>query len=224
MSVVTTNHYKIANYWKNYYIDKDGTLYSTDKTPLRNIPNTAKPVINDFGEPMCWGCGKPIISKNEDEYRKNGEYNKLWNDKKVVSKLNRCHIIPHSLGGKDEPSNLFLMCYSCHFESPDTKNASSFFRWVYQRKSNWVMGELHPRLILKLLEDEIKARNIDIEMKDVYEILKSQNINFEVDDLEKWFGEHISSHASSVVTSSLICGTVDFLFNLILEKSLSDVA
>ena len=33
------------------------------------------------------------------------------------TKLERCHIIPHSRGGADEPSNLVLLCKKCHLEN-----------------------------------------------------------------------------------------------------------
>ena len=39
---------------------------------------------------ICWGCGF------KTEY------------------LQRCHIIPHSLNGVDEPNNYVLLCKQCH--------------------------------------------------------------------------------------------------------------
>lgn len=221
---VTTGHYKIANYWKNYYIDKDGTLYSTDKTPFEDIPNTAIRVIDDFGEPVCWACGKPIICEKEDVYQQNGEFNKIWNDKDVTRKFNRCHIIPNALGGKDEPSNLFLMCHSCHVESPDTKNASSFFRWVYQKKSTYANGKVNGDMLYKLVDEEIKSRNLGVTLADILETFDILNIDFTSEDFKKFTKEHIGMHTSYLSTSSIVCGTADYLLKLILERSLSDVA
>ena len=34
-------------------------------------------------------------------------------------KLQRCHIIPDSLGGKVEPSKMVLLCETCHSEGPN---------------------------------------------------------------------------------------------------------
>lgn len=36
--------------------------------------------------------------------------------------LQRCHIIPRSLGGTEEPSNLVLLCAQCHSEAPNVND------------------------------------------------------------------------------------------------------
>lgn len=41
-----------------------------------------------------------------------------------------CHIMPKSLGGADNPENLFLLCGECHFVSPDTTNRCVFYDWI----------------------------------------------------------------------------------------------
>lgn len=33
--------------------------------------------------------------------------------------LQRCYIVPHALGGKDEPSNIVLLCERCHADGPN---------------------------------------------------------------------------------------------------------
>lgn len=53
----------------------------------------------------CWRCGC--------------EYN-----------LHRCHIIPESLGGKDEPSNLVLLCHKCHLENPNVSDPEIMWDWI----------------------------------------------------------------------------------------------
>lgn len=44
--------------------------------------------------------------------------------------LQRCHIVPHMLGGGVEPSNLMLLCEECHQGNPDTKHPDMFFNYV----------------------------------------------------------------------------------------------
>jgi ribosomal protein L37E len=46
------------------------------------------------------------------------------------SNLERCHIIPDSLGGSDSPHNLVLLCRRCHRESPDVNDPSFIWRWL----------------------------------------------------------------------------------------------
>jgi hypothetical protein len=64
----------------------------------------------------CWNCG----------------------DNKETSKgvkLERCHIIPHSLGGLDVASNYVLLCKDCHKEAPNISNKNDIWDWI---KSNYI--------------------------------------------------------------------------------------
>lgn len=53
----------------------------------------------------CWRCG----------YKK---------------RLQKCHIIPDSLGGKDEPSNLVLLCARCHIDAPNVESKTFMWDWI----------------------------------------------------------------------------------------------
>ena len=65
--------------------------------------------------------------------------------------VQRCHVIPYSLGGKDEASNYRLFCYSCHVEQPNVKDYEATDKWV--RETNvgtyntfWKVREIHSSL------------------------------------------------------------------------------
>lgn len=45
-------------------------------------------------------------------------------------KLQRCHIIPEPLGGKDEPSNLVLLCERCHIDAPNVESKTFMWDWI----------------------------------------------------------------------------------------------
>jgi HNH endonuclease len=47
------------------------------------------------------------------------------------SRLERCHIIPHALGGSEDPENLVLLCGRCHREAPNVADPS--FMWIWLR-------------------------------------------------------------------------------------------
>jgi hypothetical protein len=47
-------------------------------------------------------------------------------------KLERCHIVPRSLGGPDGAENLVLLCFQCHREAPNVTDRS--FMWLWLRK------------------------------------------------------------------------------------------
>jgi len=44
--------------------------------------------------------------------------------------LVRCHIIPHALGGKDEPANLVLLCKRCHADGPNVSDPEIMWDWI----------------------------------------------------------------------------------------------
>ena len=48
--------------------------------------------------------------------------------------LERCHIVPDSLNGLDDPSNLVLLCYRCHREAPNHTDPG--YMWLWLRADN----------------------------------------------------------------------------------------
>lgn len=141
---VKTSHKSIFEYWKDKAITKDGDVIREGEDFKNSIP-----VVYDYGEPECWACRQKV------EILEQIDISKVWGNSKVKSKLNRCHIIPYSASGEDEPSNLFLLCEDCHINSPDTNNQNNFLRWVYKRriKGLTVNGFIINEFIEEFLED-----------------------------------------------------------------------
>jgi ribosomal protein L37E len=50
------------------------------------------------------------------------------------SQLERCHIVPDSLGGSNDPSNLVLLCRRCHREAPNVSDPR--FMWIWIRATS----------------------------------------------------------------------------------------
>lgn len=83
------------------------------KTPLSEIIAYWERRVDECGlsvdwaeaESHCWRCG---CERN----------------------LERCHIVPDSLGGKDEPSNLVLLCKRCHAEGPNVTDPEIMWDWI----------------------------------------------------------------------------------------------
>jgi hypothetical protein len=76
----------------------------------------------DDNEFVCWNCG-------DDKSRKRDA-----NKPNPKARLERCHIIPHALGGKDEPSNYVLLCAECHIAAPDHTNPKYMWEWILSNK------------------------------------------------------------------------------------------
>lgn len=82
-------------------------------------------------------------------------------------KLQRCHIIPDPLGGKDEPSNFVLLCVECHAEAPNVESPTFMWDWIksynyplYNTSLNIRAAEDYERIYKVSFLEELKKRNI----------------------------------------------------------------
>ncbi len=91
----------------------------------------------DWGEPGCWACGFHYSNKY-DIRRSDVSWEEIYLCWDKIP-LQRCHIVPKSLGGSDECDNLFLMCRECHDLAPNTSIPEIFFEWA--RSQNWYVRE-----------------------------------------------------------------------------------
>jgi hypothetical protein len=55
-----------------------------------------------------------------------------WRCTESTTRLQRCHIVPASQGGPDEPANLVLLCARCHRENPNISDAPIMWKWIKQ--------------------------------------------------------------------------------------------
>lgn len=44
--------------------------------------------------------------------------------------LERCHIVPASLGGEDTPSNFVILCKRCHLDNPNVADPEVMWDWL----------------------------------------------------------------------------------------------
>lgn len=74
-----------------------------------------------FFEQLVDECGLSVDAAEAHErcWRCGCEYN-----------LERCHIVPASLGGKDEPSNLVLLCHRCYLDNPNITDPEIMWDWI----------------------------------------------------------------------------------------------
>ena len=123
---------------------------------------------------------KPINTKPKDiinywmQYMDECDLNFDWSEANQVCwrcgykrKLYRCHIIPDSLGGKDEPNNLVLLCSQCHEEAPNVEDSKFMWDWIksfhsplYNTFFKIRALEEYERIYHKSFINELKNRNI----------------------------------------------------------------
>lgn len=64
------------------------------------------------GDIVCWNCG-------------------------CKRKTQRCHIVPFSLDGEDEPHNYVLLCNICHQNAPNCSNERTMWDWIKSNKTKY---------------------------------------------------------------------------------------
>ena len=132
---IETKHSEIAAYWMNKYIHPDGTV-------TKDKGHDGILVCLDIYEPECFICGKsPMNSpqfslKRYEKLIKSDDPLNVWNIYSVKATLEKAHIIPYALGGKDTPSNLVCLCHRCHKNAPNTNDYNSFIRHLYKEKTS----------------------------------------------------------------------------------------
>ena len=50
--------------------------------------------------------------------------------------LDRCHLVPRTLGGDESPSNLVLLCRRCHRDAPNVGHPTYVLRWIAEQESH----------------------------------------------------------------------------------------
>ncbi len=213
-------HSDIFEYWKDKVILESGKVVSF-KEALNGSINY-KSVIDDWGEPCCWACEKPIIGEYERKRQGEVDLSLIWNDDVVKSKLEKCHIIPRAKGGEDIPSNMFLMCPTCHEQSPDTVNTGNFFRWVYDQRKTHTMGVLSPIVIYERMQDIFKRRFPNASLDEIWGVVCTDEMSQR--DLYKKMTEymktHTNTHWSSYSEATLLHGLVDWIMDEYINKVL----
>lgn len=208
------SHFSIFDYWKDKVILENGEIVEIKDRPTEKYER----VVYDWGEPCCWACDKPIITTYERDKVREADFQKIWNDTKVKKHLNRCHVVPRTKGGEDSPSNMFLMCNSCHEMSPDTVNTRTFFRWVYDQRKTHCYGI--PRLnilydkILKILD----RRGLNITPEDIVKIVGEDKFTY--DSLKEYLSSHIETHEFHYSETTMLEGFVDYLMSKYIDKVL----
>lgn len=212
------SHFAIFDYWKDKVILSNGEVVMGKNRPEKDY----EWVVSDNIEPSCWGCGLPAISELERTKQRVGteDLPRIWNDKNVRHELERCHIVPHALGGADTPDNHFLLCGKCHCESPDTTNPRTFFRWVYNRRKSYTMGCLSLKGIYDLLNDTLHERGLNASPTEVMGIILEKAPDFDWESFKQYIHENVGQHGFEVNRVSLVNGCVDWLLHSLLEVSL----
>lgn len=153
--------------------------------------------VIDWAEPSCWACGDTFNGRY-DLVKSSSTFEEIaenWNR----APLQKCHIIAKQFGGLYEPSNLFLMCRSCHDKAPNTKSKETFMMWV---ESENRFKSIQNELILLMGTYGIESP------EELFSIMESE-------DFKKFFKDNIGLHYNQVVGGSTL--TISSLVGLAYE-------
>lgn len=103
-----------------------------DGALLKKIGDYAFETILETDGDACYACGK-------------------------ACRVQRAHIIPDSLGGSEEPDNLFLLCIPCHQANPDTTYTDMFYSFIRNVKPHFGDWTMQVKGILDTLYKEASA-------------------------------------------------------------------
>lgn len=99
--------------------------------------------------------------------------------------LERCHIIPRSLGGEDVPSNYVLLCERCHLENPNVDDPEILWDWLKAYKENhygrfWINRALeeYERIYKRKFKDDIAPFNQYLTDEEAKEFLDEEMDNY----------------------------------------------
>jgi hypothetical protein len=135
----------------------------------------------DWGEPCCWACGEFWWGRYDPNPRSRpDDLGKIW---EAAKPLERCHIIPRSLGGSDDPENLFLLCIDCHDRAPNTTSREAFLQWAKSQRGAWCKRRIEE------IPSELEAFGLDDarRLEELIELLESS-------ELRSWMRENAGLH------------------------------
>ena len=87
----------------------------------RTIKTTVKQIV-DWGQRNIDECGYGVDAAEMETH--------CWRCGHDDRPLERCHVIPHSLGGEDTPSNYRLLCNACHHEATNVNDPNAMDEWI----------------------------------------------------------------------------------------------
>lgn len=163
-----------------------------------NIPETELNFDWGDAESHCWNCGT---------YKKSKSSSKIH--------LERCHIVPKSLGGENTADNYVLLCKECHKEAPDVKHKSAMWEWLkLNRTAISLYGTYKINKALQMLEEKDGIK--------IFEVIKDVGLWQRLLECEK---DNLGFHGGSISVSTYYYWLKDLIEKYrILEEFAGSVA
>ena len=184
----TPSKQRIAHYWLTQrHYDPSGMTEEQRMEAFEKLtPFQVKMVTQDHGEPACWACGYYRNTKADIQNPTHPNPFSSWDKAKWLQK---CHIIPHMLGGSSEASNLVLLCKRCHKVAPDNKRPRYMLKFIGNR----------PNYYGEQLEMIAQIPRADLE-------LTAEHMG----DFQVWLGKNVGIHCAGDHRQTMASAVEDF--------------
>jgi hypothetical protein len=166
-----------------------------DNQPWVELKDGYWPCMVDVGEPSCQACH--CWSPEWDIGKLTGNYEEdrpLINQRWERSGLEKAHIVPHSLGGANSPSNFLMLCRSCHFDfdseivTTSRKKMLKIYTWLKERPKK--TGEKIEQIVnnvcrkSKMSKEEIaRAMHLKSKVDTIFD--ENQKVQLEIKEEER---------------------------------------
>ena len=186
---------KIVEYWLNQ----------------KNTPFNIQGI--EIGYPRCFACHRPglpaselykcnIQDHNLKRFEKETKPAQGWSHRCNCKNnwdlsftcLDRCHVVPLSLGGKDVLSNIVVLCKDCHNANPNGVNEKEYFEWMdsveYYKETDYNNDYEHFKDLDITIYDASDFLNHPVFFAEtLYELMFDENKSI-IDDRHLWTSSH----------------------------------
>ncbi len=108
--------------------------------------------------------------------------------------LDKCHVIPLSLGGGDVLSNIVILCKDCHNANPNGVNEKEYFKWMdtveYYKETDYNNDSEHFKDLDLTIQDASDFLNHHVFFAEtLYELMFDKDKSI-IDDKHLWTKHH----------------------------------
>jgi len=132
---------------------------------------------DDEAHKRCWRCGR--CSKNRNVTQ-------------------RCHIIPNSLGGLNEPENFVLLCSACHKEAPNVNDKNVMWSWL--KRTSTTFYDTLPSLRAFEEYEKMYGTQFVSDVNDLFSSKFPQGTNLDYTIFFEFFGQVFAKKLTSETT------------------------
>lgn len=117
-----------------------------------------------------------------------------------TSTLERAHVVAHSAGGSNEPSNFVLLCHECHARAPMTTDRATMLGWCARHES-------HEMVLAREVASELHALGVSTER--AAEAVSVERLRAALDEIGA--GTHLGDQGARLTAATVAAAVMRLL-------------